>query len=468
MNETQREQPRPEPEQHPRAIALVAAIIALAVVAALLGPRLAGWHPAWPAGPRETVSPLQKSPTASIFEQIPPGDFDAAGLSSAMALVTPFQLEASNGQGKMTLIGAYADPARTVLLLRTTPDFRLPQGISINDGQGFINASSSTGGGLTGEYFFSLDSGPHPDQDGFAHLMVVVPGFPPELPAGMATFTLTLKVQPSVTLAAVPSQFDLGSWKVNIEAAEVTPSVIHVQAVMNGASVPDIGTSTVTLTDAFGKTVNPVVSCAAVMLPKQQLNPANYKTTRVNDQWLRPTAAGTYQLNFAGGSGYTTININVPAPDPNATLPVKGKGLGPKPEDYPVSQESLELQGFLTTSITTGHPNSCGAGAGPSGSMFAFGLNFQVDGTWYSLGFYTDPAVRQYTGPGTYKAKAWLYSPTQKLYDGTVQLTITSDRRPDSGRVTGSLDRVGTTTQQPHQSISGTWRCTPDLMLGPA
>jgi len=141
---------RPAPEQHPRAIGLVAAFIALAVIAALLGPRLVGWHPTAPAGPRAA----NPSPLLSPLEQIPPGDFDAAGLSTASALVTPLQLEATNAQGKLTLIGAYADPARTVLLFRTTPDFRLPPGISVSDDQGFINASSSGGGGLTGEYTF--------------------------------------------------------------------------------------------------------------------------------------------------------------------------------------------------------------------------------------------------------------------------------------------------------------------------
>src|SRR3979411_301120 len=184
---------RPEPESHPRAIGLVAAIITLAVIAALLAPRVIGWRPTSPAGPRASVSSPQ--PSLSLLEQIPPGDFEAAGLSTASALVTAFQLEATNAQGKLTLIGAYADPARTVLLFRTTPDFRLPLGISVSDDQGMINASSTAGGGLTGEYFYSVDAGPHPGPDGRAHLNVRVPGFPPGAPPGMNTFTLALKVQ---------------------------------------------------------------------------------------------------------------------------------------------------------------------------------------------------------------------------------------------------------------------------------
>jgi hypothetical protein len=459
---------QPAPEQLPRAIGLVAAFIALAIIAALVGPRLVAWHPTVPAGPRATNTSPPPSASPSIFEQIPPGDFDAAGLSTATALVTPFQLDSANAQGKLTLIGAYADPARTVLLLRTTPDFRLPIGISVSDGEGVINASSSAGGGLTGEYYFSLDAGPRVGPDGLAHLTVKVQGFPPSHPPGTSTFTLALKVEPSVALAIVPSQFDLGSWNVTIETAEVTPSVVHLRAVINGALVSQISTSTVTLTDSFGQTVNPSVYSAAVTIPKQQLNSTNSNITRVNDQWERPTTAGVYQLRFAGGGGVHTVDIMIPAPDPNAALPVKGQGLAPKPADFPVSQESLQLQGFLTTAIASGHPNSCGSGSGPSGSIFAFGLYFQVDGIWYSLGFYTDPAVRQYSGPGTYTAHAWLYDSKQKLYEGTVQLTVAVDHRPDRGSVQGTLDRVGTATQQPHLSVSGTWNCTPDPMLGPA
>jgi hypothetical protein len=113
-----------------------------------------------------------------------------------------------------------------------------------------------------------------------------------------------------------------------------------------------------------------------------------------------------------------------------------------------VSQESLQLQGFITANLTSGHPNSCGVGGGSSGTSFYFGLYFQIDGTRYSPGFYTDPAVRQYTGTGTYTARAWLYGPTQKLYEGKVQLTVTSDRRPDNGSVQGTLDPVGSFSQR--------------------
>ena len=468
----------PLPEQHPRAIALIAALLALAIVAALLGPRLLTLRTIVPGGSAPhaaTPVPLPSPEIGGIFALIPPGDFDAAGLGSATALVTPFQLNAASGKRELSLIGAYADPARTVLLFRTNPDFNIPPTISISDDQGSINASSSTGGGLTDEYFFSLDAGPRPGSDGIANLTVTVPGFSPNGPAdgsqpafGSWAFTLALKVQPSVAIGAVPSQLDVSSWKITTEVAEVTPSVIHVQAVINGASVADINSTTVVLLDSSGTPVNPLVSTAAVTVPKDQLNSINDRITRVNVQWLRPAAGGAYQLQFTCAGAVRTFNVSVAPPDPNAKLPIKGEGLGPKVTDFPEAPESLTLSGFLNTTITTGRPNLCGIGGGGDGMMIGFGTYFQVDGVWYSLSISSDPLLRQYTGPGTYTARAWLFGPTQRLYSGTVRMTVTADHYPGPyrGSIQGTIDRVGTTTQQPHQSVSGTWTCTPGPLVG--
>src|ERR1700704_1837576 len=98
----------PAPEQHPRAIGLVATILALAVIAALLGPRLFGLNTPGPAG-----SPRSESAQSST-SQLVPGDYHAAGLETASALITPFQVTAQTGSHSITLIGAYADPAETV------------------------------------------------------------------------------------------------------------------------------------------------------------------------------------------------------------------------------------------------------------------------------------------------------------------------------------------------------------------
>ena len=474
-------------ELRPRAaIALVAAILALAVVAVLLGQRLLTGGSIVRGAPAaaDCPLPLPSPEVGGIFELIPPGDFEAAGLSIATARVTPCELNAANGARKLTFIGAYADPARTVLLFRTNPDFTIPPTISISDDQGSINASSSTGGGLPDEYFFSLDAGPRPGADGIANLTVTVPGFSPngradgsEPAPGEWAFSLALKVQPSVAIGEVPSQFDLGSWKVKTEAAEVTPSVIHIQTVITGALVTDVVSTTVVLLDSSGTPVNQIVTSAAVPVPKQQLNSTTDKITRVNDQWLLPAAGGTFQLQFSGGGGERTITFSVDRPvgllrerslccDPNAKLPVDGDGLGFKSTDLPEAPESLTLDGFLTTTITSGR-NECGIAAGGSGTIFIFRTNFQADGVWYSLDVRSDPNSRQYGGPGTYTAIAWLYGPTQRLYSGTVRITVTADHYypgPYRGSVRGTLDRVGTTTQQPHLSVNGNWTCQPGLV----
>lgn len=475
-------------EPRPRAaIALVAAILALATVAVLLGPRLLTVRSVAPGGSAPPAAgcplPLPSPEVGGLFALIPPGDFEAAGLTIATARVTPCQLDAANGARKLTFIGAYADPARTVLLFRTNPDFPIPPTISISDDQGAINASSSTGGGLPDEYFFSLDAGPRPGADGMANLTVTVPGFSPIGPTdgsqpapGEWAFSLALKVQPSVAIGAVPGQFDVGSWKVKTEAAEVTPSVIHIQTVIDGALATDVVSTTVVLVDSSGTPVNQIVTSAAVTVPKQQLNSTNDKITRVNDQWLRPAAGGTYQLKFSGGGGERTIDFSVDPPvgllrerslccDPNGKLPVSGEGPGFRPTDRPEAPESLTLDGFLATTITSGR-NQCAVAGSGSGTSFIFGTYFQVDGVWYSLYVRSDPNLRQYSGPGTYTAIAWLYGPTQRLYAGTVRITVTADHYPGPyrGSVRGTLDRVGTTTQQPHQSLNGNWTCRPGLV----
>jgi hypothetical protein len=450
------------PGRHPRAAGLIAAVIALAVIGVLMGPRLLGWHSTTPAGPRAVQTPA----SPDLFSSIPPGDFDAAGLATASALVTPFNLTATNAQGHLTLIGAYADPARTVLLFRTSLalDVRSPLSVSVSDDQGLLNASSSRGSsGITGEFYYSLDAGPRPGHDGVAHLTLSLLGMTP------ATLPFALKVQPSVAIAAVPSQFNAGSWKVTVEKAEITPSVIHVQAFIDGASVSETGPSTLSLVNERGP-VRAVAYSAGVTVPKQQLTAETYKSTRMNAQWLRPDSAGTYKLTFTGGGGTQTFTFLVEAPDPKAMLPTKGKGLGPKLTDFPEAKESLKLEGYLNTTITIGRPNACGSGTGPSGTLYLFGVYFEVDGTLYSLNFDTDPSVKQYSGPGTYTARARLMGLSLQLYAGTVQLTITDDahrRGPDGGSVRGTLERVGTTTEQPQLSVSGTWSCVPGTMLGP-
>jgi len=81
--------------------------------------------------------------------------------------------------------------------------------------------------------------------------------------------------------------------------------------VFAGATPDAIGMSTLNLVDASGHPLREVAGAAGVTVPKQQLNSSNYANTRVNYQWMRPVAGGTYQLRLQGPGGTRTIVITL-------------------------------------------------------------------------------------------------------------------------------------------------------------
>jgi hypothetical protein len=268
----------------------------------------------------------------------------------------------------------------------------------------------------------------------------------------------------------VPQQLKLGSWKVTLEAADATPSVVRVQALIDGASIDDFGgVFPVTLLDATGTPLIQTTASSSVTVPKQQLNATTVKQTRINAAWRRPASAGTYQLNFKGSGAVLNIALTVPAA--GASAGKGGSSLGPT--DFPAADESLTLSGSLTANITTGRPSQCGFGSGSSGAVFAFATYFQSGGVWYWLGFTTDLDVKQYSGPGTYPAKGSLYTvgpngPTSVLFEGTVQLTVTSDSRSASaGSVSGTLTGLEVIAPQSQVTAGGSWTCSWGPNLGP-
>jgi hypothetical protein len=456
--ETRLKQP-PDAEQHPRALGLVAAILAIAIVAALFGPRLLAYR---------NTQPRPALPPASVASQVPDADLAVVGLTGQGDLVTPLQITKQFGNSQVTVIGAYADPARTVLFFRS--DYGSPM-VSINDDYGFINASSSGNGGAQGDYVFILDAGPRPGADGTAHLKVTVTGLMPNsgpgsfVPANW-TFSVQLPLQQSILIAAVPQRFLLGAWTVTLEVADATPSVVRAQVLIDGAGPGDLGANyPVTLVDSAGKPLQQTSASASVTVPKGQLDSSNYKRSRLYAAWKRPAAAGTYQLRFEGSGAVVKISVNIPAPN------TKGGPL-PAPTDFPAADQSLALSGSLTANITTARPSSCGFGSGPNGALFDFGAYFQVGDTWYLIDFFTNTSVKQYSGPGTYEAIGSLYSvgsngPTNLLFKGTAQLTVTSDRRPDAGSVSATLNGVEVIGSQSRLTVSGGWTCTPGPNLGP-
>ena len=256
-----------------------------------------------------------------VSHPIPAWDLEAASLSAVADLVTPLQLSSTDNGRTITLIGAYADVARTVLLFRESPpDLGLPS-VIVSDDQGMINAGSSSGPvrspGVRSDYYVALDDGARPGADGLAHLSIAIGHLTRWTSTGGSvdgnwSFNVALTVQPGQALPA-PNQFRLGAWKVTIERLQLTPTVVYLQTLVNGASPVAIsgpGNAVfVELVDAAGVPVKSLGGGASITVPKQEVNPVNYQNARTYNTWLRP-AAGTYRLRFQGsGARYEVIVV---------------------------------------------------------------------------------------------------------------------------------------------------------------
>jgi hypothetical protein len=274
------------------------------------------------AGAAQAPTVLPSVHTASalvVAHPIPPLDLEMAGLTRVAESVTPLQISSTDKGQSIMLLGAYADTARTVFVFRETPDMGLPN-VRVSDEQGLVSAGGSAGPihapGFRGDYYVTLDQGVHPGPDGVAHLTLNIAQLEIWAPAGGIVegnwaFTVAVNVQPGQTLAA-PNPFWLGRWKVTVETLEITPDVVRMEALVNGASPvalegPGYGPF-VELVDSAGNPVRVLEGGAGITVPKLQLNPVNYQNSRSRNQWLRP-AAGTYRLRFQGSGGSHEIPI---------------------------------------------------------------------------------------------------------------------------------------------------------------
>jgi hypothetical protein len=238
-----------------------------------------------------------------------------------------------------------------------------------------------------------------------------------------------------------------------VEAFELTPSVVHLRALINGAARSAITDATAVLAGPDGSTVKPLTLEAV---------DAGTNQTRLDETWIRPAQAAADQLRVSGGGAQYVANIAIPEPPP---IDYGKPNFHPlTPLSFPPADLSLDLQGVMNDHISTGRPQSCGVGSW----MYGFATFFQSNGAWYYVTFSTDP-VKKYHGPGTYSASAWLYAPpTGPMFKGTAQFTVTSDPafKLHTGRVSATLSW----TDDPQQKIliSGTWSCMWSQELGPA
>src|SRR5690242_10674739 len=283
----------PRPHGAPRLVGVVAAFLAVAIVATLVYVRFqSSPRPVVPAATPQ-VSPYNQWRPAPA-NSLPQIDLDRAQLSSSGDLVTQLNLSSTSNGRTVTLIGAYADHARTVLFFRSMPVAGSPD-VMVYDSTGFLNAASGMGEGSIGDTFFTLEAGPHVDSDGMAHLRVSVNGFM-DMPAGQQThgswtFSFPLTPIPTTGLTLTPPLTAVGSWKVTVEALEVTPSLIHFQAVIAGAAVEDITQTAVQLADSRGQQPQQLSMSAGTTVPKSQLGSTPPRSTRVNITWARPATS---------------------------------------------------------------------------------------------------------------------------------------------------------------------------------
>lgn len=410
--------------------------------------------------PSPSASPAVPAPN-SLFT-LPDADLAAAGLTAAKSAVTPLDGVVTAGGQTVRLAAGYVDPTRIVLVFRTLPDVGAPQ-VQISDDNGPIKGTYFGDRGVVGDQIVGMHHGPNVPAGSVAHLTVTVTGFSQLVASGADRvswiFSVTLPVQTASPFSLTPELTSLGAWKVNVEAFELTPSVVHLRALISGAAQSAINDSTAVLVGPEGSPVKPLTLEAGDAGPNQ---------TRIDETWIRPAQAAADQLRVTGGGGQYTANISIPAPPPFGL----GKYGEPPltPLSFPPASQSLDLHGVMNDHISTGRPQSCGAGSGPDNIViYSFATYFQSNGAWYYASFTTDRAVQQYHGPGTYTAQAWLNAPpTGPMFKGTAQFTVTSDPafKLHTGRVSGSLSW----TDDPRQkiSISGTWSCMWSQELGPA
>ena len=253
--------------------------------------------------------PVTCSPTSS--PPLPDEDLKGAGLSEA-CLLTRLDLKATEGTHTITLLGAYADAARTVMIVRVSPDDEgTPQGDLTEDVQGGFGGGGGGGPGAPGDWILYTSAGPQAMAGRIAsfkaHFVLGDQG-PPGLTDPGVTIAFKLRVFSATPLQA-PHPFQLGKWQVMLRVLEATPAVIHVQALFVGAHLEDIDppgprpNDPITLLDEAGKSLRGVSGGGSLEAQGASLD----------FEWMRPIAAGTYHLNFQLPGATHTVTVNVPA-----------------------------------------------------------------------------------------------------------------------------------------------------------
>jgi len=224
-------------------------------------------------------------------------------------MLTLLQVSGRYADHAVTLMGAYADPARLVMIFQISPHDAQPDLVSVTDDQGGQNSSMGSSTSPGGNFIWHIDVGPRPGAGGIAHLKAEVRwGLPtgnPASPVSALVLKFDLPVHKSVSLPA-GSPFHLGSWTVTIKTLQVTPATVHVEALFGGASGDLAGPDHLDLITVLDGTGTPLRGVAG----GGQIATGGWLA---QFQWMRPVSAGTYQLRFHGNGATHTVNLEVPA-----------------------------------------------------------------------------------------------------------------------------------------------------------
>ena len=264
------------------------------------------------ASPLGSALPTTCSSTSS--PPIPDKDLEAAALNEP-CLLTRLDLKATEGGRTLTLVGAYADPARIVLIVSPWPgeEGAPPVPTLTEDVEGWLNSGAGAypvDPHVPGsDYILYFGSGFQAMAGRIAHIKATFrlgTQGPPGLVDPGVTIAFSLRVFTSTPLPASHS-FQLGKWQVMFQALEATPAVIHVRALFVGAHLEDIPSGPppnepVTLLDEAGKSLREVSGTGSL----------ESQGASLDMQWMRPLPAGTYHLNFQIPGALHTVTLNVP------------------------------------------------------------------------------------------------------------------------------------------------------------
>jgi energy-converting hydrogenase Eha subunit B len=292
----------------------------------LLGPTPAGRHGVIPCAPVKDDG-ANRQPAAALPESVATNDpraavpisaaeFEATRLNSP-SLITPLHVESKRAGFDVILVGAYADSARLVLIYHVLATDLMPYPIfSFYDGQESVVAypAGESGGEVApGDFVEQIDAGPRASAGRIAHLIAYPPfGVPAGNPAAaVPLWKFDLPVQRSICYST-GAPFQLGPWPVSITMLEVTPSTLHIRALVVGASGPAEGAAVqgtindpelLTAVDQNGTTLGGVAG-GGVSAEGGWL---------IDDQWMRPAGAGSYRLIFKANGVTHTVTLDAPA-----------------------------------------------------------------------------------------------------------------------------------------------------------